>query len=114
MRDLAIGVIGTGRMGADHTETISSVVARASVRAVADIDRKRAESVASRIPGARSHVRAEELIQSPDIDAIIIASDSQAHTEQALASIAPASRFSARNRSRRLSPSVKKSSGQSS
>jgi myo-inositol 2-dehydrogenase/D-chiro-inositol 1-dehydrogenase len=88
MTDLAIGVIGTGKMGADHTETISSVVTRAFVRAVADIDRERAESVASRIPGARFHVSAEELIQSPDIDAIIIASDSHAHSEQALASIA--------------------------
>jgi myo-inositol 2-dehydrogenase/D-chiro-inositol 1-dehydrogenase len=88
MRDLAIGVIGTGKMGADHAETISSVVAGAFVRAVADIDRKRAESVASRLSGARSIVSVEELIQSPDINAIIIASNSDAHSEQVLASVA--------------------------
>jgi myo-inositol 2-dehydrogenase/D-chiro-inositol 1-dehydrogenase len=88
MTDLAIGVIGTGRMGADHAETISSVIAGAHVRAVTDIDRKRAESVASRLPGARSIASAEELIQSPDIDAIIIVSNSDAHSEQVLASVA--------------------------
>jgi 3-hydroxyacyl-CoA dehydrogenase len=50
---LSIGVIGTGIMGADHVETITAAVSGAEVRAVTDIDPKRAERAASNLPGAK-------------------------------------------------------------
>jgi myo-inositol 2-dehydrogenase/D-chiro-inositol 1-dehydrogenase len=48
---LGIGVIGTGIMGADHVATISTTISGAEVRAIADIEPKRAEIVASRVAG---------------------------------------------------------------
>ena len=40
---IGIGVIGTGIMGSDHVETITTAVSGAEVRCIADIDAKRAE-----------------------------------------------------------------------
>ena len=79
MAVIRLGVIGTGVMGADHVETISKSVARAEVRAVADIDVGRAEAVAARVPGAKALPSAEALIESAEIDAVIIASSNAPH-----------------------------------
>ena len=59
---LGIGVIGSGIMGADHVETITAAISGAEIRAIADIDPKRAEMVASRVPGAQALPSAERLI----------------------------------------------------
>jgi myo-inositol 2-dehydrogenase/D-chiro-inositol 1-dehydrogenase len=88
MTTIRIGVIGTGVMGADHVETISKSIARAEVCAVADIDVGRAEAVAARIPGAKALSSAEALIESAEIDAVIIASSNTTHAPYTLASIA--------------------------
>jgi myo-inositol 2-dehydrogenase / D-chiro-inositol 1-dehydrogenase len=71
---LGIGVIGTGIMGADHVETITTTIAAAEVRAIADIDLQRAEMIASRVPGEKALQSAESLIESPEVDGVIIAS----------------------------------------
>jgi myo-inositol 2-dehydrogenase/D-chiro-inositol 1-dehydrogenase len=84
---LSIGVIGTGIMGADHVETITAAVSGAEVRAVADIDPKRAETAASRVPGAKAFSSAELLIESPEVDAVIIASSDATHAQYVTACI---------------------------
>src|SRR5215469_6479726 len=85
---IRLGVIGTGVMGADHVETISKSVARAEVRAVADIDVGRAQAIAARVPSAKALSSAEALIESSEIDAVIIASSNATHAPYTLASIA--------------------------
>jgi myo-inositol 2-dehydrogenase/D-chiro-inositol 1-dehydrogenase len=85
---LRIGVIGTGIMGADHVETITGSISGAEVRAIADVDFRRAEMVASRIPGAQALPSGEGLIESPEVDAIIVASNDATHTQYVAASIA--------------------------
>src|SRR5258708_13137195 len=89
MTTIRIGVIGTGVMGADHVETISKSIARAEVCAVADIDVGRAEAVAARIPVAKALSSAEALIESPEIEAVVIASSNTTHAPYTLSSIAP-------------------------
>jgi myo-inositol 2-dehydrogenase / D-chiro-inositol 1-dehydrogenase len=85
---LRIGVIGTGIMGADHVETIAAAISGAEVRAIADIDPKRAEVVASRVPGAQALPSAERLIESPEVDGVIIASSDATHAQYVVACIA--------------------------
>jgi myo-inositol 2-dehydrogenase/D-chiro-inositol 1-dehydrogenase len=88
MMNLAIGVIGTGIMGADHIKTINTAIAGAEVRAIADIDIARAEEIASSIPGVRAVPSAEDLIASSDVDAVIIASNDATHARYVLANVA--------------------------
>jgi myo-inositol 2-dehydrogenase / D-chiro-inositol 1-dehydrogenase len=85
--NLGIGVIGTGIMGADHVETITAAISGAEVRAVADIDFERAKMIASRVPGAKA-LAAEELIESPDVEGVIIASSDATHAQYVAACLA--------------------------
>ena len=86
--NLRIGVIGTGIMGADHVNTITMAISGAEVRAIADIDLNRAEMIASRVPDARALPSAENLIESPQVDAVLIASNDPTHAQYVIASIA--------------------------
>jgi myo-inositol 2-dehydrogenase / D-chiro-inositol 1-dehydrogenase len=88
MMSLGIGVIGTGIMGADHIKTITTAISGAEVRAIADIDVARAEEIASGMPGVRAVPSAEELIESSDVDAVIIASNDATHAQYVLANVA--------------------------
>ena len=74
-------------MGADHVETITRAVSGAEICAVADIDPKRAENAASRVPGAKAFASAELLIESPEVDAVIIASSDATHAQYVTACI---------------------------
>jgi len=85
---LRIGVIGAGIMGADHIRTISAEISGAEVRAIADIDENRAKIIASQVPGAKTVPSGESLIESPEVDAVIIASNNATHAPYVLASIA--------------------------
>jgi myo-inositol 2-dehydrogenase/D-chiro-inositol 1-dehydrogenase len=76
-----IGVIGTGVMGAEHARVLQGNVSGATVTAVADTVYDRAKAVAAET-GARSFQSAEELITSPFVDAVLIASHDTVHAEQ--------------------------------
>ena len=84
---LSVGVIGTGIMGADHVETITRAVSGAEICGVADADPRRAEATASRVPGAKAFASGELLIESPEVDAVIIASSDATHTQYVTACI---------------------------
>jgi myo-inositol 2-dehydrogenase / D-chiro-inositol 1-dehydrogenase len=85
---LGIGVIGTGIMGADHVETITTAISGAEVRAIADIDPQRAETIASRVPGSKALPSAESLIESAEVDGVIIASSDATHAQYVIACVA--------------------------
>ena len=74
-------------MGADHVPAITKAVSGAEIRAVADIDPKRAEAAASGVPGAKAFPSAELLIESPEVDAVIIASSDATHAQYVTACI---------------------------
>ena len=84
---LGVGVIGTGIMGADHIQTMSSAVSGAEIRSIADVDLKRAEAVASSVPGAKVAASAEDLIATPEVDAVIIVSSDATHAQYVTACI---------------------------
>jgi myo-inositol 2-dehydrogenase / D-chiro-inositol 1-dehydrogenase len=81
---LRVGVIGAGAMGADHVRTLTRSVPAARVSTVFDMDRERAQVVASSAFGVAAG-SAESLIGSDDVDAVIIASPDFTHAELALA-----------------------------
>jgi myo-inositol 2-dehydrogenase / D-chiro-inositol 1-dehydrogenase len=75
---IAVGVIGTGGMGGMHAEIVQTEVANATLAAVADLDKERAEKVAEK-SGAAVFADAEELIQDEAVDAVVVASPDPTH-----------------------------------
>ncbi|MER5944062.1 Gfo/Idh/MocA family oxidoreductase [Streptomyces sp. NPDC001928] len=82
---LAVAVIGTGKMGADHVRRIQEVTSGARVTAVVDVDAERAKSVAARVDGCTVHTDPAAAMASADVDAVIIASPGPAHEAALLA-----------------------------
>lgn len=82
-----VGVIGVGVMGADHARKLNGCVAGAQVTAVTDYNRDLAVSVAAELRDAGVRDDGFALIDSDDVDAIVIASHDATHAELALAAV---------------------------
>jgi myo-inositol 2-dehydrogenase/D-chiro-inositol 1-dehydrogenase len=85
---LNVGVIGVGMIGQDHIRRITHVLAGARISAVTDVDFDRAKAVAADLPAAKALQTGQELIDDPEVDAIVVASWGPTHEEYVLASIA--------------------------
>ncbi|KKK47673.1 hypothetical protein LCGC14_3152790, partial [marine sediment metagenome] len=83
---LKVGIIGTGMIGQDHIRRLTQVLSGVEVTGVNDIDRDRAAAAAP--GGARIFDTPEALIQSGQVDAVVICSWGPVHEEQLLACIA--------------------------
>ncbi|WP_373099499.1 MULTISPECIES: Gfo/Idh/MocA family oxidoreductase [Pasteurellaceae] len=86
---LKIGVIGTGAIGQEHIERLSKKLIGAQVVAVNDIHEQNAQSAIQRIGiNALFYSDPYALINSPEVDAIVVTSWGPSHEEFVLASIA--------------------------
>ncbi|QDP95749.1 inositol 2-dehydrogenase [Microlunatus elymi] len=81
---LRIAVLGVGMMGRFHAETLSSRVHGARVSVIYDFDHERAAEVAAEV-GARVEADPFAAINADDVDAVLIASPGSVHEEQVLA-----------------------------
>jgi myo-inositol 2-dehydrogenase/D-chiro-inositol 1-dehydrogenase len=84
---VGIGIIGTGKQGADHARRIGSLGDRARLVAVHDLDRDLAQSIAGEC-GARVAASDQALIEDPEVEAVIVASDTETHVDFVLGCIA--------------------------
>lgn len=82
---LAVGVIGTGVMGAEHARLLREATSGAHLAAVCDADAGRASAAAQ---GAAVFTDAHALIASDQVQAVVIASPDATHAEYALACLA--------------------------
>lgn len=75
-----VGVLGTGRIGSMHAELLAHRVPGAALAAVYDVSESSAATVAARlgVPVAGSP---DELLTSPDVDAVAICSSTDTHLE---------------------------------
>ena len=76
---LRFGIIGTGRIGDMHARLVARQ-ADAEVTCCHDLDAQAAERTAAAV-GARTAARVEELVDAPDVDAVLIASATNTHVE---------------------------------
>jgi myo-inositol 2-dehydrogenase / D-chiro-inositol 1-dehydrogenase len=83
---LGIGVVGTGNMGQEHIRRLAGI-AGAEVVAVSDVNAEQAKRVAE-TAGARAFSEGHDLIGSPAVEAVLIASPGPTHEEFTLACIA--------------------------
>jgi len=79
-------MIGPGGMGKAHIERIHTVISGGRVVAVSDVNPDNAKAVAEQIDGT-AYATSAELINSPDVDAIMIASSGPAHKPDVIAAI---------------------------
>jgi myo-inositol 2-dehydrogenase / D-chiro-inositol 1-dehydrogenase len=83
-----VGVIGVGMIGQDHIRRLTHVLSGARVSAVTDADLERAQTVADGVPGAKLHKTGQDLIEDPEVQAVVVCSWGPTHEEFVLASIA--------------------------
>ena len=81
MKKLKIGVIGTGRIGKVHIATLVQSVPQAEVVAIADINRVSADEVAKSFGISLVSSSHSDIINNPDIEAVIICSSTDTHAK---------------------------------
>jgi myo-inositol 2-dehydrogenase/D-chiro-inositol 1-dehydrogenase len=86
---LNVGVIGTGVIGQDHIRRLTHVVSGTRVVAVSDVDTGRAQAVADKLSDVvAAHATGQDLIDDPQVDAVVVTSWGPTHEEYVLACIA--------------------------
>lgn len=76
--ELRIGVVGTGAIGEDHIRRLTEVITGARVVALSDINEENARRIAKKY-NAVFYKTGNEVIWSPDVDAVLIASWDPTH-----------------------------------
>lgn len=94
MRELGIGLIGTGFMGRAHAlafnsaRTVFELPVHLKLAALADADTARAQHCATAWGFARAHGDWQALIDDPDVDVVAITTPNHLHYPMAMAAIA--------------------------
>lgn len=76
---LRVGVVGAGRMGADHIERLTHRISGATVGAVIEPDETRAQAAADVAGGAATFARVEDALDSGTLDALLVATPGFLH-----------------------------------
>ncbi|NDL66444.1 Gfo/Idh/MocA family protein [Anaerotalea alkaliphila] len=85
-KELRIGVVGTGAIGRTHLERINTQLQGGRVVAVSDVNKEFGKSVAEKY-GCKFFEDGEELINSDEVDAIIVTTIDAYHEQYVSASI---------------------------
>ena len=86
---LRVGVIGTGAIGKTHIHRLTNTVSGARVVAVNDVTEAQAQAAVDSLQvDAKVYASAQELINTADVDAVVVASWGPTHEEFVMASIA--------------------------
>ncbi len=88
---VGIGVVGAGRMGSIHARLIAQRVPEARLVGIADIDLAAARRVAVEVGHPPVFGSVDELLATPGVDAILVATSSSRHLE-AIRAVAAAGR----------------------
>jgi myo-inositol 2-dehydrogenase/D-chiro-inositol 1-dehydrogenase len=81
---VAVGLIGTGRIGTSHASILRTRVAGARLCCVADAVPEAATALADRL-GVRAHATPDSLIADSDVEAVVIAASTPAHADLVVA-----------------------------
>jgi len=81
MKKIKLGVIGAGRIGKVHVATLIQAVPDAEVVALADLNSKSARNLAEKFGIKTVTTSYKEIIQNPDVEAVVICSPTDTHTQ---------------------------------
>ena len=85
---VGVALIGSGRMGAFHAETVARRLPGAWLVAVADPAPGAAERLATALGADRAVTDVQQVWADPDVDAVVIAAPARFHTELVVAAAA--------------------------
>ncbi len=81
VKKLNVGIIGAGRIGKVHAETIAFRLPEATAVAITDLNREAAEQVAARCGIPKVAESSEEIFADPRIEAVLICSSTGTHAD---------------------------------
>ncbi len=80
-KKLHVGIIGAGRIGKVHAETMAFRLPAAVPMAITDLNRAAAEDVAARCGIAKVTQTSDEILADPAIEAVLICSSTSTHAD---------------------------------
>ncbi|ADK81689.1 Gfo/Idh/MocA family protein [Sediminispirochaeta smaragdinae] len=86
MSDLRIGIIGCGAIGQDHVKRINEKVQGATVTGIFEINEKVSRSLGESF-GVNVFSSGEQLIESSEVDAVVVSSSDETHARYVLKAI---------------------------
>ncbi|MGI6671407.1 MAG: inositol 2-dehydrogenase [Christensenellales bacterium] len=81
MKKLNIGIIGAGRIGNVHAESITYHIPEAHIVMVSDVDENKARTLAQRLSIPQWSADYRDIINHPDIDAVLVCSPTNTHAD---------------------------------
>ena len=85
MKKLNVGIIGAGRIGQVHAKSITYHIPQAKIVAISDIYYEGAEKVAESLGIPNAYEDYHEILNNPEIDAVLICSSTDTHADIAVA-----------------------------
>jgi myo-inositol 2-dehydrogenase/D-chiro-inositol 1-dehydrogenase len=82
---LAVGLIGTGRMGAFHAATLARRLPGVQLAALADPAPGAARRLADLLGGSTAYTEADDLLADPQVEAVVIATPARTHADLVVA-----------------------------
>ena len=79
MGDIRVGVIGTGQIGTEHINRLNRIVRGACVSAVTDVDKDKSRHILDAYADIQFFDEASVLIQSSDVDAVVVTAGDPLH-----------------------------------
>src|SRR5580698_4323679 len=80
-KQIHFGIIGAGRIGRVHAETLAFRLPEAKILAITDINREAAQALAARCGIPKVADSAEAILADPAIDAVLICSSTDTHAD---------------------------------
>ncbi|MDD7331986.1 inositol 2-dehydrogenase [Eubacterium sp.] len=84
MKKLNVGIIGAGRIGQVHANSITYHIPQAKIVAISDIYYEGAEKVAESLGIPNAYEDYHEILNNPEIDAVLICSSTDTHADIAV------------------------------
>ena len=78
---LRFGILGAGRIGRVHAETLAFRLPEAEIAVIADVNQEAARQLAARCAIPRVAATAEEIFADPSIDAVLICTSTDTHAD---------------------------------
>jgi myo-inositol 2-dehydrogenase/D-chiro-inositol 1-dehydrogenase len=80
-KQLRVGVLGAGRIGKVHAETLAFRLPEVRTLAIADVNREAAQALAARCGIPTVAETSEQIFANPEIDAVLICSSTDTHAD---------------------------------